>query len=283
MIKIVTDSACQMSPAQAKQHGIYVAPLMITINNHSYRDFEQITDIQLLRMIKNGAVPSTSQPSIGEKTEIYNQIIAEGNEVIDITMADGLSGTYQSALLAKDTCDDPDKVSVVNVQTLCVPQYVLVNQAQKMAASGASKDAILTMLEKSIPTSENFMIPVDFDFLVHGGRLSNASGILGGLLKLIPIIRANKTCTKLEKFAIVRTYTKALKMMLDTFEKDGVTNEYTFCLSHAHNEEWANKAIQLIQKRFENAKVVILPMSPAYICQGGPGCIAFQAIHIIND
>ena len=42
MIKIVTDSACQMSPAQAKQHGIYVAPLMITINNHSYRDFEQI-------------------------------------------------------------------------------------------------------------------------------------------------------------------------------------------------------------------------------------------------
>ena len=72
-------------------------------------------------------------------------------------------------------------------------------------------------------------------------------------------------------------------MMLDTFEKDGVTNEYTFCLSHAHNEEWANKAIQLIQKRFENAKVVILPMSPAYICQGGPGCIAFQAIHIINE
>lgn len=283
MIKIVTDSACQMSPAQAKQHGIYVAPLMITINDHSYRDFEQITDVQLLRMIKDGAVPSTSQPSIGEKTEIYNQIIADGDEIIDITMADGLSGTYQSALLAKESCDDPMKVSVVNARTLCVPQYVLVNHAQQMAASGARREQILSMLERSIPTSENFMIPVDFDFLVRGGRLSNASGILGGLLKLIPIIRANDTCTKLEKFSIVRTYTKALKIMLDTFEKDGVTNEYTFCLAHAHNEEWANKATQMIQRRFEHAKVVILPMSPAYICQGGPGCIAFQAIHIIND
>lgn len=283
MIKIVTDSACQISPAQAKRRGMDMAPLVVTIDNKSYRDFEEITDLQLLDKIKNGAVPSTSQPSIGEKTDIYNEIIANGDEVIDIAMADGLSGTYQSALIAKDACDDPDKVTVFNAKTLCVAQYALVNAANDMAQDNASKEEILAMLEKSSETVENFMVPFDFQFLVRGGRLSNASGVLGGLLKLVPIIRSNKDCTKLEKFGVVRTYTKAIKTMLDVFEKDGVDSSYTFCLAHAHNEEDVNKAEQLILRKYPNAKVIILPMSPAYICQGGPGCIAFQAIKIVKE
>lgn len=282
MVKIVTDTASHFTKKQAADIGVEIAPLMVNIGKKSYRDYEQITDVQLIRMIHEGAIPISSQPSIGEKTDIYNKIIADGHEVIDITMADGLSGTYQSAVMAKDGCDDPDKVTVFNSKTLCVPQHVLVDTAAQMASDGASKEEILDMLEKSCETSMNFLIPIDFDFLVRGGRTSNASAFLGGLLKLIPVIKANDMATKLEKFAVVRTYKKAFAQMLDYFDSRGVNEEYTLCLSHAMNKELVDKAYDAMHKRYPSAKIIVIPLSPSFITQGGPGCLAFQAIHIIK-
>lgn len=283
MVKIVTDSASQYSKKQAKEIGVYLAPLMVNVEKISYRDYEEITDLQLLQMINEGKVPSTSQPSIGEKIDIYNEIIAQGDEVIDIAMADGLSGAYQAACTAKESCGDPDKVTVINSKTLCVPEHVLVSHAAQMARNGATKEQILEMLEKSIPTDDSFMIPIDFQFLLRGGRTNNASAFLGGLLKLIPVIRDNDDATRLEKYAIVRTYKKAIKIMMDHFEEKGVDSTYTFCLAHAFNEELAFKAKEMICSRFgQDVKVIILPMAPSFIVQGGPGCLAFQAIKIIE-
>lgn len=282
MVRIVTDSASHFTKKQAAEIGVEMAPLFVSIGKDTYRDYEDITDVQLVHMIHNGALPLSSQPSIGEKTDIYNRCIVQGEEVIDITMADGLSGTYQSALIAKDNCDDPEKVTVFNTKTLCTPEHVLVDAAAQMAHQGANKYEIMDMLQKSRATSINFMIPIDFDFLVRGGRTSNASGFLGGLLKLIPIIKANDSATKLEKFAIVRTYKRAFKQMLDDFEAHGVDDSYTLCLGHALNEELVNKAYLAMHDRFPLAKIVVLPISPSFICQGGPGCLAFQAIKIVK-
>ena len=280
MIKIITDSASQLSKKQGNEIGVEVTPLIVNINNQSYKDYEEITDLQLIQKIKDGGIPSSSQPSIGEKLDTYNYWIEQGYEIIDITMADGLSGTYQSACMAKDSCDDPSKVTVYNSRTLCVPQYVLVNKASKMARNNASKDEIIQMLDASCATSLNFMIPIDFDFLLRGGRTSNASAFLGGLLKLIPIVKGNETCTRLEKFAVARTYRKAFAQMLDYFEEHGVNQDYTICLAHALNEELLDKAIASVQKKFPGIKIVSLPLAPSLITQGGPGCIAVQTICI---
>ncbi|MBB5183708.1 DegV family protein [Catenisphaera adipataccumulans] len=283
MVKIVTDSASHYSRQQAADSGMYAVPLMVTIDHQSYRDYEEITDVQLLKKINEGKVPSTSQPSIGEKVDIYNEITEQGNEVIDITMADGLSGTYQSALIARESCDHPEMVTVFNSKTLCVPEHILVAHANQMAQAGRSKEEIMTMLEKSIATDDSFMIPIDFQFLLRGGRTNNASAFLGGLLKLIPIIRRTDDAKRLEKYAIARTYKRAFGMMMDHFEKRGVDSTYTFCLAHAQNEELAAKAAQSICRRFgASVKIVVMPLCPSFIVQGGPGCLAFQTIKIIE-
>ena len=280
MIKIITDSASQLTRKQANDIGVEVSSLIVNINQKSYKDYEEINDVQLLQMIHDGGIPSSSQPSIGEKTDLYNQCLKQGYEIIDITLADGLSGTYQSALIAKDSCDDPLKVTVFNSRTLCVPQYVLVHKASQMAKNNASKEEILAMLEASCANTFNFMIPIDFDFLLRGGRTSNASAFLGGLLKLIPIVKGNDTCTHLEKFAVCRTYKKAFNQIFDDFDKNGFNEDYTICLAHAMNEELLEKLLATAKKRYPNNKVISLPLAPSLITQGGPGCIAIQAICI---
>lgn len=281
MIKIVTDSASLYSKPDAIKEGMDSAPLSVNIDDKSYRDFEEIHTMQLIQMIKQGAIPTTSQPSIGEKVDIYNEAIDQGYEVIDITMADGLSGTYHSALAAKEECNDPEKVIVYNSKTLCIPQRLMVDKANDMAKANASKEEIIKMLDNAIATEVSFLTPLDFNFLVRGGRTNNATAIVGGLLKLVPVVRKTDDGTRLNKFTVTRTYKRAVHNMIFHMKERHADASYTFGVAHAMNEDLAFLMKEMLQKEFgENIKVIITPLSPSFVTQGGPGCVSMHMIKI---
>ena len=102
MVKIVTDSSTLYSSEQGREKGINVVPLHVSVGGKSYKDLDELTGMGLIELIKEGLIPQSSQPSIGEKIETYNKL-AKDDEIIDIAMAGGLSGTYNSALTAKET------------------------------------------------------------------------------------------------------------------------------------------------------------------------------------
>ena len=134
MIKIVSDSSTLYSINEAKQNHLDVRPLSITVNNKSYKELEEITTEQLVQWIEEGAVPTTSQPAIGDIVEMYEQY--PDAEIINITLADGLSGTYQSACMAKSMVDHEENITVINSKTLCGPHRYLVDVAVKLAQVG---------------------------------------------------------------------------------------------------------------------------------------------------
>ena len=155
MVQILSDSSTLYSKSQAMNIGLEITPLVVIIGKDNYREFETIDSDTLLCKIENGAIPTSSQPPIGEKMDLYNQY-GKDQDVIDITMAAGLSGTYDSALMAKESCNYPDNISVFNSKTLCGPHRVLVNEALKMAKDGKTKEEILYMLEESAKTDVSF-------------------------------------------------------------------------------------------------------------------------------
>ena len=279
MLQIVTDSSTLYSIREGEEKGITVCPLHVNIDGKSYRDFEDLTSTKLLKFIQEKKVPSTSQPSIGEKIDTYNRLSEEG-EVLDITMAQGLSGTYDNALLAKSQCDHPEKIHILNSKTLCGPHRSLVDRAIKMKEAGASLEEIKTELEKARETDISFLIPFDFQFLLRGGRVRQVEAGLGGLLKLIPVMKRQEDGTVLVKFTVTRTFKKALRSILEEFDKRNVTDAYTFYITHAFNDELAFAAQKMLREKYPEAKIVIYPLSPTFITQGGPGCIAIQTIKI---
>lgn len=279
MLQIVTDSSTLYSIREGEEKGITVCPLHVNIDGKSYRDFEDLTSTKLLKFIQEKKVPSTSQPSIGEKIDTYNRLSEEG-EVLDITMAQGLSGTYDNALLAKSQCDHPEKIHILNSKTLCGPHRSLVDRATKMKEAGASLEEIKTELEKARETDISFLIPFDFQFLLRGGRVRQIEAGLGGLLKLIPVMKRQEDGTVLVKFTVTRTFKKALRSILEEFDKRNVTDAYTFYITHAFNDELAFAAQKMLREKYPEAKIVIYPLSPTFITQGGPGCIAIQTIKI---
>lgn len=279
MLQIVTDSSTLYSIREGEEKGITVCPLHVNIDGKSYRDFEDLTSTKLLKFIQEKKVPSTSQPSIGEKIDTYNRLSEEG-EVLDITMAQGLSGTYDNALLAKSQCDHPEKIHILNSKTLCGPHRSLVDRAIKMKEAEASLEEIKTELEKARETDISFLIPFDFQFLLRGGRVRQIEAGLGGLLKLLPVMKRQEDGTVLVKFTVTRTFKKALRSILEEFDKRNVTDAYTFYITHAFNDELAFAAQKMLREKYPEAKIVIYPLSPTFITQGGPGCIAIQTIKI---
>lgn len=279
MLQIVTDSSTLYSIREGEEKRITVCPLHVNIDGKSYRDFEDLTSTKLLKFIQEKKVPSTSQPSIGEKIDTYNRLSEEG-EVLDITMAQGLSGTYDNALLAKSQCDHPEKIHILNSKTLCGPHRSLVDRAIKMKEAGASLEEIKTELENARETDMSFLIPFDFQFLLRGGRVRQIEAGLGGLLKLIPVMKRQEDGTVLVKFTVTRTFKKALRSILEEFDKRNVTDAYTFYITHAFNDELAFAAQKMLREKYPEAKIVIYPLSPTFITQGGPGCIAIQTIKI---
>lgn len=275
MVKIITDSSALFTTEEGKAMGIDVIPLCIMINNKQFRDLSyKISDF--LTEVCAGHIPSSSQPPMGEVVEAYEAYPEE--EIINICMADGLSGTFQTALSAKKQVANNERIHVINSTTLCGPHRYLVEKAIRLRDEGLDATNILNTLKESMEHIHSFLIPQDFDFLKRGGRIKSTAATLGGFLKLKPIMEAVDNGSRLDKFSISRTLTKAADIIAQNFKERGVDKDYKIYISHADALEGAKLMLKKLKERFEECEFEMLELSHAFITQGGPECIAVQFI-----
>ena len=275
MLKIITDSSTLYTVEEANKLGFESVPLNVCIGDLEGRDL-QVDMKEFYERIKKGEIPRSSQPSIGEVMDVFEKY--NESEILNISMADGLSGTYQSACGAKEMVENGERITVFNTKTLCGPHRYMVEKAQKMKEAGHSLKEILAWLEDVAERTESFLIPQDFAFLKRGGRLTPMAATLGSILKLKPIMTLTKDCKKLDKFAVKRTMKAAVKSIIDHMKEKGVDDRYKFYVVHADALEDAKGIVANLKEVFGNIDVELHDLSPVFVTQGGPQCIAIQYI-----
>lgn len=275
MVQIVTDSSVLYTKEEAEKLGFEVMPLCVNIGDMEGRDLGIDMD-EFYGRIQKGEHPKSSQPPIGDVIEIYNKY--QDDEIINIAMADGLSGTFQSACGAAQMVEHSDKITVFNSKTLCGPHRYMVEQAQKMKEDGHSAKEILAWLEYIAERTESFLIPQDFDFLRRGGRLTPMAATLGSVLKLKPIMTLTKDCKQLDKFAVKRTMKAAVSTVIEHLKTKALDARHIIYVSHARAQEDAEQAIRLLKETFVDAEIQLLELGAAFVTQGGPRCVAIQYI-----
>ena len=278
MVRIVSDTSTLYSTVQAREAGFYVSPLSVTIAGENYREFDEISSEEFVAIINQGHMPTSSQPAIGAVTALYEELA--GDQILNIAMAAGLSGTYQSAAAAAELCDNCDDITVVNSRTLCGPHRYLVEQAVKMAADGASLEELLAWLNRRMDSAKSFLIPADFDYLRRGGRLSPLVSHVGKLAGLAPVMTQTEDGTRLTVASIKRGLKHAVKYCVEYLQKHGVGRGYKVYISHAAAPEKAELALQMLRTAMPEAEYEIIPLSPAFITQGGPACMAIQYVEL---
>lgn len=274
MVHIVSDTSTLYSTAQAREAGFAVAPLSVTIAGKNYREFDEISSEEFVEIIRQGHMPTSSQPAIGEVEDMYNRF--PGEEIINVAMASGLSGTYTSAVAAAQMCDHGDKISVINTRTLCGPHRYMVERAVCWAGEGLSREVILEKLQELIDSAGSFLVPADFDYLRRGGRLSPLVSHVGKAANLTPIMTQTGNGERLTVAGIRRGYPHAVKYITEQLVKAGVGQGWQVQISHAGAPDKAELALKVLSEAIPEAEYRIYPLSPAFITQGGPGCVAVQ-------
>ena len=274
MVHIVSDTSTLYSTRQAEEAGFAVSPLSVTIAGKSYREFDEISAEKFVDIIRQGHMPTSSQPAIGEVEALYARFA--GEEIINVTMASGLSGTYQSAVAAAQLSDHADKISVINTRTLCGPHRYLVERAVAWAGEGLTREEILENLNALMDTARSFLVPADFDYLRRGGRLSPLVSHVGKAVNLTPIMTQTETGERLTVASIRRGYGHAVKYIAGQLQKAGIGAGWQVQISHAGVPEKAEQTLAALKAVMPGAEYRIYPLSPAFITQGGPGCVAVQ-------
>ncbi len=275
MIQIITDSSTLYTEEEARKAGFEAVPLCVHIGDLEGLDLQMDMD-DYYRRIREGQIPSSSQPAIGAVVEAYEA--HAGQDIINISMADGISGTYQSAVSASKMVKDSERITVYNSRTLCGPHRYMVEQAQKMKSEGKTAKEILEWLEQAAKETESFLIPQDFSFLKRGGRLTPMAAALGTVLKLKPVMKLTEDGTRLDKFLVKRTMSASVKGVIEYLKEKKLGAEHVLYISHADALEDAKAIKKQFEEAFSGLEIRLLELSPVFVAQGGPKCVAIQYI-----
>ena len=275
MVQIVTDSSVLYTEEEAKAAGFDVIPLCVSVGDIDGRDL-QIDMEEFYGRIGKGEIPRSSQPPIGDVVEVYEKY--QDADVLNICVADGLSGTYHGALSARYMVEKRERITVFNSRTLCGPHRYMVEKAQKMKEEGKGIHEILEWLKSAAEKTESFLIPQDFGFLKRGGRLTPVAAALGSVLKLKPVMRLTEDGTRLDKFFVKRTMSAAVSGIMDHMKKKGIDGRYILYIVHAAAPKEAGAIREMIEAAFNGIEIQMMDLSPVFVAQGGPGCVAIQYI-----
>lgn len=278
-MKIFTDTCAQYSPQQAAMMDVVAVPMQILYDGLSFREYVELSAETLLsKIIVEHVVPTSSQPSPYDIKNAYG-LLEENEQGLAITIADGLSGTFNSFSTMRLGYDQPENIMVYNSKTIAGPQRYMVRYARKLADNGATMEDIVNKLDEIRETTYSYLIPQDFQFLKRGGRCNAVTAKLGGLLNLQVAVTITEDGRQLDKFGVARTKKSIINKILDDIEaKVDMAKPQHFYVVHADNELMALQMVSTINTRFPNQIVEVLPLCPTCIVQGGPGCVAIQVI-----
>ncbi len=276
-LAILVDSAADISNEEAKEWGIHVIRMPLTIGDETKMECDEITDEEFLEEMNKGAKVKTSQPILGDLIRKWDDLLTEYEKVLYIPISEGLSGTYSSAATASKAYDG--RVLVATSQIVAFPLQYVARKAVEMSEQGFDVEQIKEMVEKN-QDMYAVIVPETLTHLKNGGRISPAAAALGNLLKIIPLLKFESG--KIDALDKVRTTKKAYVKAVD-YIVDGIENkdDYVWYVVHSGCEERAIELQSMIQEKY-NFKFNIRPLRATITAHTGPGTVALGRIKKVD-
>ncbi len=187
-VHIITDSSADLTPDEARSIGVGIVSMSIQFGDHSYLDGVDLEKAQFYKLLAEGKdSPSTAQPTPADFLSPLEAVRAAGDEAVVITLSSALSGTYQSALIAKDMCSY-GPIYVVDSLSATAGVHIMVEYACKLRDQGLSAKEITEKVESLKGRIRIFAVIDTLEYLRRGGRLSALQAGLGTVTKLKPVI-----------------------------------------------------------------------------------------------
>ncbi len=283
-VRIVTDSNSGITQAEAKTLGVSVIPMPFLINGEDYLEDVNLTQEEFYRHLEGEATVSTSQPAVATVTDLWDSLLAEGEdvEIVHIPMSSGLSESCRTAQsLAKAY---GKRVCVVDNQRISVTQKQSVLDALKLAGEGKSAQEIADYLTTTKLESSIYIALDTLKYLKKGGRLTPAAALVGSILRIKPVLQIQGD--KLDAYKKVYSLSQAKQVMIEAmrgdlntrFKESAIQGKMRLFIAHTNFYAEAETFRKELEAIFPNIPVTLVdPLSLSVSCHIGPGALAVAA------
>jgi DegV family protein with EDD domain len=280
-VSVVTDSTSYLPTELIERHGIHVVPLYVVFGGDRPVPETDITDypafFEEVRTAQKH--PTTSQPSVGDFTAVFEPLLADGGEVVSVHISGGLSGTPEAARQAKEALERDggggERVVVVDSTTAAGGLGMMVLAAAKAAADGASAAEVAERVAEARRELKMWFAIDTLEFLKRGGRIGAASAWIGSTLKVKPILTVENEMTPVER---VRTSSRAFERMVDYARQRHDSGADAWSAQHIAAPDMCARLVERCTEIFGCEPTIVSEIGPVLAAHTGPGLLGVGAM-----
>lgn len=278
LIRIVTDSTSDIPVSIRHKFAIEMVPLQVMFGQDSFEDQVTLGVSSFYEKLQNTAtIPTTSQPSPARFLETYEQIFSDTPDatILSLHLSSALSGTYQSALIARSMLDDQlqEKVILIDTKTASLGFGFVVIEVAKAALAGQSVEDCLQLVNSLLHKKKMYFLVDTLTYLHKGGRIGGASAFVGSLLQVKPILSVSDegTVYSVDK---ARGTNRAIVKIMEIIAKDFKDKAIHLVIGHANAKKQAEEMAALFATQFHVIDTQYTEIGPVIGTHSGPGALA---------
>lgn len=274
-VRIVTDSTADLPPGMAEELGVVVVPLRVSFGDEVYRDGVDLTPDQFFaKLAASSSLPTTSQPSAGDFLEVYQALHQEADGIVSIHIAASLSGTVQSALLARQSLQAACPIEIVDSRSVSLGLGLVVIKAAAAARAGAPLADVVAVARRALQRLHIFFMVDTLEYLQRGGRIGRAQAFLGTLLQVKPILCLRDG--EVHPLERTRTRARALDRLFELISALPCVSDYG--VIHATTPDDAQALAQRLRAATPHAQLYMSRLGPVVGTHAGPGVVGVGAL-----
>lgn len=277
-VKIVVDSLCDIAGDMVDELGIKVVPVYVRFGEEVYKDRVEISTEEFYRrLVSSDVLPTTTQPTPADFADVYTELAEETDEILVITLSNKLSGTYQSAMLAKDMVTEKNKkcrIEVIDSLQVIMGFGLVVIAAVNAMKKGANLDEAMKVVRSAMGRVHLAMSLDTVKYLAKGGRIGKAQGMVGSLLSVKPILTLRDG--EVAPLARVRTV-KAGMDYLYNFAA-GFSKIEAMAVEHATTPDLLEEMVTRLSALYPAEKIYRANVSPVIGTYVGPHVLSVSVL-----
>ncbi|MDD3994321.1 MAG: DegV family protein [Dehalococcoidales bacterium] len=279
-VKIVTDSTSDLPQELIEEFGITVVPAYVQFGGKTYRDGVDISQDEIYhKMVNDNIIIKTSQPPPGDFIAVYKKLLEEANEIISLQVTSKLSGIYNSAVQAKEMIGAGKRIEVVDSMSTSMGLGLTTLSAARMAQAGDGMIEIMEEIKSSLARTHLWGIFDTLKYLLLGGRIGKAKALLGGMLRVKPMLTMSNG--ELQPTGLARSRSKGLDKLFEHVKN--YLNIQDVAIVHSTTPEDAQSLKERIGTIFDKNNIHISRLGPALGVHGGPGTLILTLREKVSD
>lgn len=271
MIRIITDSLCDLTMDYAKENNFDILPLTVRFGETDYKSGVELTNEEFYEKLANDPNnPTSAAVNPYEFEEIFKKYVDNGDEVVAILFSKHMSATFQSAQIAADNISS-DNLYLIDCENGAMGQALLIQTALDMRNDGKSASEIADTIRSLLPKTMTYIVVDSLEYLKRGGRITKGAAFLGNLIKLHPVLKVVAEGAKpIDK---VKGKKSANNWLIEKLKQSPANTDYKLVIGHSNAPERAEALKEQLQQAGVTNEIFITCIGPVVGTHIGPNCL----------